>query len=137
MRIKAVGILALCGVLAASPALAAIVTPGQGTVYVSVNGGGYQPVSAPGDFPPGTLVMVSPGSTANMTYPDGCAVPIQPGEVFTIQTVSPCVGPNQPPPSTAQNTDSAWVWVAGGLAAAALGVGIYYAVSNNSSSVSP
>lgn len=125
---RSLWIVALCGLLGISPATAAIVQPGQGTVYVN-QGGGYQPVTSPTDFPPGTVVMVSPGGNATMTYPDGCPFQIQPGQVYTVQTTSPCVGPQQQTQDTTQNT-SPWLLAGLGVAAAAgVGVGIYYAIS--------
>ncbi len=122
-----------CALLAATPALAAALQPGAGTLYVMQNGSGYQPVAAPTEVPPGTLVMVSPGGSANMTYADGCVVPIQPGSVFPVQTVSPCASPYAQQPAsewTVQNPGATpWLLGGGALVLAGVGVGIYYAVS--------
>lgn len=131
MRVGTTLVLVLCGVLATSPVLAATVQPISGILSISENGGGYLPVAGPTDVPPGTLVMVSPGGAASITYPDGCAVQLQSGEVIPVQNFSPCVNPyaQQVPPPT-QNPDyNPWLLAGGGLVLAAVGVGVYFAVS--------
>lgn len=134
MLIRIFTVFILCAVLEVTPATAAaMVQPTAGTLYVTQNGNGYLPVIGPTEVEPGTVVMVSPGGLANMTYSDGCVVPIQPGSVFTVESVSPCASPYGPRPEPewiVQNPGTTpWIFAGGALVLAGVGIGIYYAVS--------
>ena len=79
----------LGGLLIASPALAATVSPMQGTVSVN-RGDGYLPITGSSEISTGDTVMVSPEGRAGVTYADGCRIEIRPGAVVTIGSASPC-----------------------------------------------
>jgi hypothetical protein len=61
----------------------------QGSVMVNPGTGYYLTIS-PVELKPGDLVMVNPGSSAQLSFPDGCNSPLVPGSVVAVGSVSPC-----------------------------------------------
>jgi hypothetical protein len=133
------GLIFLCGFLLVASPCQAVVTlqPVQGEVFIN-HGQGYQLVTGPIQANTGDAIMVNPNGTATVGYPDGCTVNVRPGEVTTITPSSPCSSPyaGQEPPPPQQpvagppSDSNALLWgIAGVLAAAGLGVGIYEAIS--------
>jgi hypothetical protein len=118
-----------CAVLVASPSWAAIVEPGIGDLTIN-HGQGFKPVTSGAQANVGDSVMVGPGGAATITYDDGCKVNVQPGTVITVAPLSPCAsGANAQDGNNYRggDNDPLWGWVVGGLAAGALGLGIYEA----------
>jgi hypothetical protein len=121
-------------VLAASPTWAAVVQPGSGNLTIN-QGQGFKPVTSASNANVGDSVMVGPGGSATVVYEDGCKVNVQPGAVTTIAALSPCAAgsnaQNNPCPIGADgrpHCDDDWGWwIAGGLLAVGLGVGIWQA----------
>lgn len=82
-------VFAACALLAApSLASAATVSGASGAVLVS-DGTGFVPLTGPGEFAPGTQVMVKPGQVATIAY-GNCTVKIGSDRVWIVQAAAPC-----------------------------------------------
>jgi hypothetical protein len=117
----------------------------QGEAMVS-KGQGYQ-AQVGGEVSPGSMVMVSQGRTAMLSYTDGCVVQLTPMTVYRVGSVSPCTGVSGQQPRQidfsgrmGQATDgtsgeglTTGQIVTGAAIATGIGIGIY-AVTRKSSS---
>jgi hypothetical protein len=109
-----------CAMLLSSSAWAASLQPGQGSLTLN-QGQGFQPVNSRIDANVGDTVMVGPEGSATVVYDDGCTVNVQPGSVTTVAPISPCASGSY----ADDNSNTYGAIAIGGLAAAAIGVGIW------------
>lgn len=87
MRCVVMGLIGLGSVGATH---AATLTPQEGTTYLN-SGGGFVAVTGPMMAPIASRVMVSPASTALLTYNSQCAVRL-PAGVWQVAVAPPCQG---------------------------------------------
>jgi hypothetical protein len=128
---KAVGlfIVAMSTFALGTSAFAATVTSIKGAVQVNT-GSGFHPVSGAAEVAPGTSLMVSPDGRGEIRYSDGCKRALLPGSVAVVPPVSPCAQGQARPGDYRYDSPDYTGYIVTGAAAAAVGVGIYYATRN-------